>query len=215
MDGLTGLFGHNKSCCGTATDCCTTTCCNADPCEIAKLIYQSQTACYAKDRKSAIDELGDNFNCACNPEIMTAFIYALNDSDEDVRKEAADEIGDQLRKNPCCCSPELTAALTCSLGDCDRGVVRQAEEALEACGYEIVDGCCDPCCTTACATSYSTGTVAPSTAPAAPAEPKAVEPTPAPPESPEAYFPSRIRSHQSSNGKSSAKGLAGLFSLVN
>ncbi|MAT14427.1 MAG: hypothetical protein CMJ46_04065 [Planctomyces sp.] len=175
-------------------------------------MYQSQTACYADDRKDAIDELGDNYDCACNPEIMTAFIYALNDADEDVRKEAADEIGDQLRNNPCCCSPELTAALTCALADCDRGVVRQAEEALEACGYEIVDGCCDVCCATGCTSGHVSPAVAPT--PAAPAEPKAVEPAPAPPEAPEAYFPSRIRSHQSGKSGNSAKGLASLFSLV-
>ncbi|GAB4153823.1 MAG: hypothetical protein Tsb009_30310 [Planctomycetaceae bacterium] len=113
------------------------------------MIYASQTSCYAKDRKRAIDDLGD-FDCQCNPEIMVAMIYALNDADERVRAEAADEIGDQLRKNPCCCSKEVVAALTAALGDCDRKVRRQAEEGLEACGYEVVDGCCcgvscDPC----------------------------------------------------------------------
>ena len=39
------------------------------------------------------DKLGDKFDCVCNPEIMVALVYALNDCDEDVRKEAADEIG--------------------------------------------------------------------------------------------------------------------------
>jgi len=137
---------------GCATDdCCGTKCCPVvDPCEIAQLIYTSQTACYAKDRKDAIDSLGDDYDCQCNPEIMAAFIYALNDSDERVRAEAADEIGDQLRKNPCCCSKELTAALTCALGDCDKKVRRQATEGLEACGYEVVDGCCDTGCDTGC-----------------------------------------------------------------
>ncbi len=114
------------------------------------MIYTSQTACYAKDRKDAIDELGDDYDCQCNPEIMAAFIYALNDADERVRAEAADEIGDQLRKNPCCCNANLTAALTCALGDCDKKVRRQATEALEACGYDVVDGCCDTCCDTGC-----------------------------------------------------------------
>eukprot|EP00913_Durusdinium_trenchii_P028448 g26676.t1 len=47
-------------------------------------------------------------------------IYALNDADERVRAEAADEIGDQLRKNPCCCSQNVIAALTAALGDCDK-----------------------------------------------------------------------------------------------
>lgn len=124
---------------------------------IAKLIYRSQTACYAKDRRKAIDTLGDDYDCVCNPEIMVAFIYALNDADERVRKEAADEIGDQLRKNPCCCSKEVTAALTAALGDCDKGVVRQAVEALEACGYEVVDGCCDGVCCDPCKKSCCGG----------------------------------------------------------
>jgi hypothetical protein len=75
---------------------------------------------------------------------MTALIVGLNDCDERVRKTAADEIGDQIRKN-CCCCPEVVAALTCALGDCDKGVVRQAKQALELCGYEVVDGCCDTC----------------------------------------------------------------------
>jgi len=52
------------------------------------------TACYAKDRKSALDKLGRKYNCCCHPEIMNAFVYGLNDSDERVRREAADEIGD-------------------------------------------------------------------------------------------------------------------------
>jgi len=109
-----------KTCAAPASCCNEEPCCNADPCEIAELIYQSQTACYAKHRRKAIHKLGDRFTCECNPEIMCAFIYALNDADERVRAKAADEIGDQLRKNDCCCSPELTAALTCALGDCDK-----------------------------------------------------------------------------------------------
>jgi HEAT repeat protein len=105
------------------------------------------TACYAKDRREALHKLGDDYECRCHPEIMKAFICGLNDTDEKVRQKAADEIGDQLRDNSCCCSPELTSALTCALGDCDRGVRSQAEEALEACGYEVVDGCCEAeCC---------------------------------------------------------------------
>lgn len=143
----TNACASKSSCCQKS--CCQTKCCNADPCEIAKLIYTSQTACYAKDRRRAIDDLGD-FDCQCNPEIIVAMIYALNDADERVRAEAADEIGDQLRKNPCCCSPQVIAALTAALGDCDKKVRRQATEGLEACGYEVVDGCCcgvscDPC----------------------------------------------------------------------
>jgi hypothetical protein len=133
------------------------------------LIYCSQTACYAKDRRAAIHKLGDKFDCICNPEIMTAFIVGLNDCDERVRRKAADEIGDQIRKN-CCCCPEVVAALTCALGDCDKHVVKQATEALELCGYEVVDGCCDPCAATCTTTGCNSG-CAPAAAPA---------PTPAP-----------------------------------
>ena len=73
---------------------------------------------------------------------MNAFIYALNDSDERVRAKAADEIGDQIRRNRCCCGSPTISALTCALADCDRSVRRQAEEALLWCGYEIVDRSC-------------------------------------------------------------------------
>lgn len=137
--GLKGfsLFGHKNKCCTPG-----------DPCEIAKLIYESQTACYAKCRAKAVHQLGHCYSCQCNPEIMGAFIYALNDSDERVRKAAADEIGDQLDDNPCCCSPEVIAALTCALGDCDRCVVRNAKSALQQCGYDVVAGCCQKPCNT-------------------------------------------------------------------
>lgn len=154
------------------------------------MIYKSQTACYAKDRRKALDKLGNKFNCVCNPEIMCAFIYGLNDADEDVRKEAADELGDQLRKNPCCCSCEIVTALTAALGDCDKGVRRQAEEGLEACGYEVVDGCCDTgCCHSGCGACGAAPMAAPAAAPAPTAAPA---PAPAPPTEPKAYFPSRV-----------------------
>jgi hypothetical protein len=138
--------GSCNTCAAPATCAapCEVRCCNADPCEIAKLIYESQTACYAKDRRAAIRKLGNKFDCICNPEIMTALVVGLNDCDERVRREAADEIGDQIKKN-CCCCPQVVAALTCALGDCDKHVVKQATEALERCGYEVVDGCCDTC----------------------------------------------------------------------
>ncbi|WP_232098961.1 HEAT repeat domain-containing protein [Gimesia aquarii] len=164
------------------------------------MIYQSQTACYAKHRRKAIHKLGDKFNCECNPEIMCAFIYALNDADERVRAKAADEIGDQLRKNNCCCSPQLTAALTCALGDCDKKVVREATQALELCGYEVVEGCCDkPCCHTGCAPSGCS----PSAAPA-----------PAPTSDPKAYFPSRFQDQKQSRRRLSGNSLSNLFGLI-
>ncbi len=133
------VCGENSCCvptvcpqegCGSTTEDCS---------KIAKLIYQSMTACYARDRKSAIHKLGDYFDCCCHPEIMNAFIYALNDSDERVRAKAADEIGDQIRRNRCCVGSPTISALTCALADCDRSVRRQAEEALLWSGYKIVD----------------------------------------------------------------------------
>jgi len=178
-----------KKCCAPK-NCCQTKCCNADPCEIAELIYKSQTACYARDRRRALDRLGDRYDCKCNPEIMTALVYGLNDSDERVRKEAADEIGDQLRKN-CCCSKEVTAALTTALADCDRGVRRQAEEALEACGYEVVDGCCNTCKTSCCGQGHS------------------IEPAPVPPSESKAAYAPTLRRRSSSRGHR----LASLFGL--
>ena len=185
------------------------------------LIYTSQTACYAKDRKRALDKLGDRYSCVCNPEIMCAFVYGLNDSDERVRREAADEIGDQLRKNPCCCSCELTQALTAALADCDRGVRRQAEQALRACGYDIVDGCCDKgCCNTGCcanngcANSCGATGAAPMTAPAPVPETKdaAPAPAPAPPEEPKAYFPTRRNNQPTTTTRSKLANLFGLRS---
>ncbi len=201
--------------CNSGCDACDDRCCDADPCEIAKLIYTSQTACYAKDRAEAIEDLGNDFDCVCNPEILTAMVYALNDADERVRKEAADEIGDQLRKNPCCCSKEIVAALTCALGDCDRGVRRQAEEGLEACGYEVVDGCCDSCdsCGDSCNNGACNNGCAPAAAPA-PAAPEAAPSAPAA-EKPatEAYFPSRLRGSQQTQ-KPARRSLRNLFSLL-
>lgn len=233
---LKGLFGGRKKggLCGHGGACCETGCADecgpplecGDPCEIAKLIYTAQTACYAEDRADAVDELGE-FDCRCHPEIMTVLVYSLNDADERVRSQAADEIGDLINEGRCCCSPEVVAALTCALGDCDDDVRDQAEEALEVCGYEVVEGCCqNGCCDTACGT---TGGPAPAPAaaptqaapvpptapaPAAPTPPAPMDeeaaPAPAPPVDPEAYFPSRYRKQTSRQAS-----LSNLFSLNN
>ena len=180
---LKGLFAkHNCAAvadpsCGAPAASCTaveTRICNANPCDIAKLIYTSQTACYATQRRAALRKLGSRYDCICNPEIMSAFIYGLNDADERVRRTAADKIGDQIRKNSCCC-PEVVAALTCALGDCDRSVRRQAEQALRLCGYDIVDGNCNTCSSTGgcgnngCAPVGTIPTMIPSIEPATPA----------------------------------------------
>ncbi len=202
----------DPSCAAPAGDGCGSTCgegCDEDACEIAKLIYTSMTDCYAKNRRNALDELGD-YDCSCHPEIMNAFVYGLNDTDERVRREAADEIGDAVRSNSCCCSPTTVAALSCALADCDRGVRHQAEEALEACGYEIVDGNCDSC-TEGCANGAcgAVHTAAPATAAPEPVAPAAeAVPAPAPPAEPQAFFPSRL--HKKTASKS---GLAGLFGM--
>jgi hypothetical protein len=148
------------------------------------LIYQSQTACYARQRRAALRKLGNRYDCICNPEIMTAFVYGLNDADERVRRTAADKIGDQIRKN-CCCCPEVVAALTCALGDCDRGVRRQAEQALRLCGYEIVDGCCNTC-TSTCSTT-GCGTNAPASVPAMAPAVEPSSPAPIPPQEKASY----------------------------
>ena len=197
----------DPSCC--APDACGEGCgeCNReDACKVAKLIYTSMTDCYAKNRRNALDELGD-YDCCCYPEIMNAFVYGLNDTDERVRAEAADEIGDQTRANKCCCNPTVVAALTCALADCDRGVRRQAEEALEACGYDVVDGNCNGCAD-GCA---SCGHVPAATADpgASTPAPAAAEPAPpaAPTGEPQAFFPSRLHNRPRSGG------LAGLFGL--
>lgn len=141
-------------------------------------------------------------------------VYALNDADERVRAKAADEIGDQLRKH-CCCTPEIVAALTCALGDCDRNVRRQAEEGLEACGYDVVDGCCDSCCSTGCANGSACGMGTPAMGPGPAPAPEKAAPAPAPPEDPKAYFPSRLNQQQSQRPTKKQSRLADLFGLLN
>ncbi len=184
--GLRGLFSKHcktSSCTKVCDPGCAAPseakCCSANPCDIACLIYESQTACYARQRRAAIRKLGNRYDCICNPEIMTAFVYALNDSDHRVRRQAADKIGDQIRKN-CCCCPEVVAALTCALGDCDHGVVRQATQALRLCGYEVVSGNCNSGCATACNSNCTNGGC--TTAPAMMPSQGSAAPAPVPPE---------------------------------
>ena len=129
---------------------------------------------------------------------MCALIYALNDSDERVRKEAADEIGDQLKKHPCCANCKVIAALTAALADCDRGVVRKAERALCIAGYDVKDCCNNTCGAVAC--SAPGATTEPTPAPAHNGHEAAPAPAPAPPTAatpePETYFPSRLKNQQ-------------------
>ena len=180
------------------------------------LIYWSQTQCQPGDREEAIDDLGD-YNVLCYPEIMCAWIYALNDTSPEVRAEAADEIGDALEDNPCLCSQCIVDALTCALCDCDDDVVGEAEEGLEACGYEIVDECpCDViCCDAGCAPGCGPG-CAPVGQPAAAPTPMPLDgqaPAPAPPEDTKAYFPSQLP-QQASRPQSRRFSLSRLFSFI-
>ena len=219
--------------------CCATT--NNSACEIAQLIYTSQTACYPRQRRAALAKLGRKYDCVCNPEIMSAFIYGLNDADHRVRRTAADKIGDELRKNKCCCSQCTVEALTVALADCDRGVRRQAEQALKQCGYDIVDPCTQVACDTGCVgnggagcdggngcgngnSCVGTGCVGgncgsvPMTAPAA--APSAVEPAaapavaPAPPADTKAYFPKRMTDENARPVSAHKKSLNNLFGLA-
>ncbi len=213
-----------KACDAGATKA--TRCCVSNAAEVAQLIYESQTGCYARNRRRALIKLG-RFECACNPEIMCAFAHALNDCDENVRKEAAQQIHKQTRKNTCCCSQTVVAALTNALADCDRGVRRAAERALESCGYEVKNchesKCCPPANRCVAAATNCAPSAAPTTAPAAsPYAPPATEAAPAvdapadetlapaPAEAePAAYFPSRLKTQN----KAKKSGLANLFGL--
>ncbi len=209
----------DSNCCASGDGCCATTC--QDACQIAQLIYESQTACYAKHRRAALQRLGRKYDCVCNPEIMSAFIYGLNDSDERVRATAADKIGDELRKNKCCCSQCTVEALTIALADCDRVVRRQAEQALRQCGYDIVDPCC---CEVACCDSGCVGTGCSSGATGVPAAVPAYSPeaapatapavAPAPPAEPKAYFPKRISDEHARPVSAMKKSLKNLFGLA-
>jgi HEAT repeats len=179
---------------------------------VADLIYKSQTACYGKQRAHAISKLG-KYDCQCNPEILCAMVYGLNDADEHVRRESAEQIGHSLKKNPCCCSREVVAALTCALADCDRAVRRHAEKALRQCGYDVVDGCCKPGCTGpvgGCASAPMGPAPTPAAAPMAPAPAPATAPAPAPPEDSKAYIPSGTQGQQASSNSR----LSNLFGLL-
>jgi len=147
--------------------CCEETCIGGDcvdlctPCDknrrLAQLIYTSQTACEPRDRKKAVHRIGSRFDCRCQPEVMCALTDALKDCNAHVRAEAADEIGDQLRKRDCCCSPYVVQALKCALNDQSRHVRRESAQALRRCGVKVcrfswlrrdncIDGCVDDGC---------------------------------------------------------------------
>jgi hypothetical protein len=143
---------------------------------------------------------------------MCAFIYGLNDCDERVRKESANQIRKQVKKHGCCCD-KVVCALTYALGDCDKGVVRAACRALKCCGYDVQNPCCtttSTCCTQPASCAVPNGQSAPVPTPAEGGE-AAPAPAPAPGAAePEAYFPSRLKSQQTKARKSSLSNLFGV-----
>ncbi len=217
---------HDTGCCDSGccdgTGCCDG-CCPQTCCDLAELIYKSQTGCYARHRKRAIHRMSNRYDCVCHPEVMCALIYALNDADERVRTKAADEIGDQLRKNPCCCCPKVVSALTCALGDCHWAVRWQAKQALKRCGYQVVKQCCDVgccgsnCCGADCHSGH--GAAGPTPSPATPADlppgegaaPEAAPQEEASPEPPSAYFQKPHLRQNSAKVSPAKKGLATLL----
>lgn len=211
--------GAGAACCPTDNGCAAPcapagdACCPQTACEIAELIYESQTACYAKQRRRAIRKLNRRYDCVCHPEIMAAFVYALNDADERVRAEAAGAIGDQTKKYPCCCSQCVVNALTVALADCDRKVRRLAERALRMCGYDVVDGCCEVACDAGCAPGCVPGTAP---APNGSDNGEADAPAPAPPaeDGDRAYFPKRLP-QQSAKPTTIRQSLKNMFSVLN
>lgn len=214
-----GRGNKGAGCCDTGNCCPTvrTKSNGCDPCHIAQLIYESQTACYPRQRGNALRGLG-RCSCECNPEIMTAFIYSLNDADPGVRHTAANEIEQQLRRH-CCCSAELTSALTCALADCDKGVRREAERALSRCGYQIVDGCCNTCdgCVNGACNAGNAGNAAccpGGCAPVAPVQVPAQQAiAPEAPAAPAAYFPRQLP-QQDARPISGSRSLSKLFSMA-
>ncbi|QDT55232.1 hypothetical protein Pan44_32740 [Caulifigura coniformis] len=180
---------------------------NGNACAIAQLIYQSQTGCYARTRRAALRRLA-KYDCSCNPEIMSAFVYALNDAVETVRSTAADAIGDQVRRNPCCCSPCIVNALTNTLGDCNRRVRKNAEKALCACGYEVVTPVCEEACDVQACAAEQVPVYSPAAGQQPPAEPEA---TPPPPAEPKAQT---YKGDASMHTVSSKKSLKNIFGLL-
>ncbi len=151
----------------------------------------------------------------------------LNDSDERVRYEAADEIGDQLRKNPCCLNDAVVCALTQALGDCDKKVARAAARALCIAGYDVKD--CEVPCGTCTPNSCGPTAAAPWLAvrrvvarltsprlrpggcsgPGSRSRPAAAPASATEVKEPEAYFPGRLKEQQTQK-KSALQNLFGL-----
>lgn len=118
---------------------CTGSCISLCDDELRKLIVESKTGSSTRHRRLAVHIIGTRFKCNHHSQVMPALVYALNDIDETVRAKAADKIGDQLRESPCCCAPYVLQALRLSLSDSSSTVRIQAEQALVACGREVVD----------------------------------------------------------------------------
>lgn len=144
----------NSTCDGSCRICCEIYC--AEAAEVCELVSISTTSCDAYRRKWALQRLSNRFDCDQYPDVMSALVCALQDCDERVRRTAADEIGDQLRRHPCCCNAYVVCALSNAVYDCDRRVSREAAQALRACeGCNLVTPCCEtyccaPCCEMFC-----------------------------------------------------------------
>ncbi|GIT29817.1 MAG: hypothetical protein Ct9H300mP1_18630 [Planctomycetaceae bacterium] len=112
---------------------------------IARLIFQSQTGCYARERRSAIHALGDGYDCSQNPEILVAFVYALNDTDERVEPRRPTRSVIRSENIPTAPFRRSSRPFKLALGDCDKRVRPEARLALSDCGIEVVrvkDGSC-------------------------------------------------------------------------
>lgn len=79
--------------------------------KVTNLINESMTAASAAGRALALTQLGRQFSVLTQPEIMNAFVYAMNDASETVRQKAVVVFGDQLRRYP---SSRACAAVNCS-----------------------------------------------------------------------------------------------------
>lgn len=200
---------------------CCTTCCD-DPCTISQLILESQTACYVMQRRNALRKLG-RYNCMCHPEIIAAFVYALNDCDSRVRMKAADELGDQLRQHRCCCSPAVVAALQHAECDCNLLVRIEARQALWLCQHHARCAC-DTACTgeMCCNANACCSSVVPE-APEQPAAPESAAPqyAPAPMDDPtrtsapvEADAPAPVAMSEEQSIRTS-RSLRNLFGMLN
>lgn len=105
-----------------------------DSCQLAKLIYKSQSAPRATQRANAILAIGNSYNCKINPEVFAATIFSLHDATEEVRIAAARVMESGLQKESTCCFSEISKALQKAINDDPISEVRDAAgAALKLC----------------------------------------------------------------------------------